>query len=108
MAAMMAVVVGILAVTGSNASVIVLVTVCEALFACIVLAAGFLRDRKFYQQLDLFRNSPENARYLSSILDEPRTLEGSIAYRGLEMCIRDRCASSHPGGSHGMRGERSR
>lgn len=83
MAAMMAVVVGILAVTGSNASVIVLVTVCEALFACIVLAAGFLRDRKFYQQLDLFCNSPENARYLSSILDEPRTLEGSIAYRGL-------------------------
>lgn len=80
---LMAVVAGILAVTGSNASVIVLVTVCEALFACIVLAAGFLRDRKFYQQLDLFCNSPENARYLSSILDEPRTLEGSIAYHGL-------------------------
>lgn len=79
----MAVVAGILAVTGSNASVIVLVTVCEALFACIVLDAGFLRDRKFYQQLDLFCNSPENARYLSSILDEPRTLEGSIAYRAL-------------------------
>ena len=71
----MAVVAGILAVTGSNVSVIVLVTVCEALFACIVLDAGFLRDRKFYQQLDLFCNSPENARYLSSILDEPRTLE---------------------------------
>lgn len=83
MAALMAVVAGILAVTGSNVSVIVLVTVCEALFACIVLDAGFLRDRKFYQQLDLFCNSPENARYLSSILDEPRTLEGSIAYRAL-------------------------
>ena len=83
MAALMAVVAGILVVTGSNVSVIVLVTVCEALFACIVLDAGFLRDRKFYQQLDLFCNSLENARYLSSILDEPRTLEGSIAYRAL-------------------------
>lgn len=41
MAALMAVVAGILVVTGSNVSVIVLVTVCEALFACIVLAAGF-------------------------------------------------------------------
>ena len=44
---------------------------------------GFLRDREFYQQLDLFCDSHENARYLSSILDEPRTLEGSIAYRAL-------------------------
>lgn len=41
MAALMAVVAGILVVTGSNVSVIVLVTVCEALFACIVLDAGF-------------------------------------------------------------------
>lgn len=83
MAALMAVVAGILAVTGSNASVIALISTCEALFACIALACGFLRDREFYQQLDLFCNSPENARYLSSILDEPRTLEGSIAYRAL-------------------------
>lgn len=83
MAALMAVVAGILAVTGSNASAIALVSICEALFACIVLAVGFLRDCKLYQQLDLFCNSPENARYLSSILDEPRTLEGSIAYRAL-------------------------
>lgn len=83
MAALMAVVASTLAVTGSNASVIALVSICEALFACIVLAVGFLRDHKFYQQLDLFCNSPENARYLSSILDEPRTLEGSIAYRAL-------------------------
>lgn len=83
MAALMAVVAGILAVTGSNASAIALVSICEALFACIVLAVGFLRDCKFFQQLDLFCNSPENARYLSSILDEPRTLEGSIAYRAL-------------------------
>ena len=42
-----------------------------------------MRDREFYQQLDLFCDSPENARCLSSILDEPRTLEGSIAYRAL-------------------------
>lgn len=83
MIALMAVVAGILAVAGSNASAIALVSICEALFICIVLAAGFLRDRRFYQQLDLFCNSPENARYLSSILDEPRTLEGSIAYRAL-------------------------
>ena len=83
MAALMAVVAGILAVTGSNASAIALVSICEALFAYIVLAVGFLRYCKFYQQLDLFCNSPENARYLSSILDEPRTLEGSIAYRAL-------------------------
>lgn len=52
-------------------------------FACVALAARFLRDREFYQQLDLFCDSPENARCLSSILDEPRTLEGSIAYRAL-------------------------
>ena len=65
MIALMAVVAGILAVTGSNASAIALVSICEALFICIVLAAGFLRDRRFYQQLDLFCNSPENARYLS-------------------------------------------
>ena len=46
--------------------------------------AGFLHAiAKFYQQLDLFCDSPENARCLSSILDEPRTLEGSIAYRAL-------------------------
>lgn len=83
MAALMAVVAGILAVTGSNGSAIALVSLCEALFAYIVLAVGFLRDREFYQQLDLFCNSPENARYLSSLLDEPRTLEGSIAYRAL-------------------------
>lgn len=83
MAALMAVVAGILAVTRSNASVIALISTCEALFACIALACGFLRDREFYQQLDLFCNSPENARYLSSILDEPRTLEGSITYRAL-------------------------
>ena len=75
MAALMAVVAGILVVTGSNVSVIVLVTVCEALFACIVLDAGFLRDRKFYQQLDLFCNSPENSRYLSSILDDRDYIE---------------------------------
>ena len=81
--ALVAVTAGIMAVTGSNASAIALVSFCEALFACVALAAGFLRDREFYQQLDLFCDSPENARYLSSILDEPRTLEGSIAYRAL-------------------------
>lgn len=81
--ALITVVAGIMAVTGSNASAIALVSLCEALFASAALAAGFLRDREFYQQLDLFCNSPENARYLSSILDEPRTLEGSIAYRAL-------------------------
>ncbi len=81
--ALIAVVAGITAVTGSNASAIALVSLCEALFACVALTAGFLRDREFYQQLDLFCDSPENARYLSSILDEPRTLEGSIAYRAL-------------------------
>ena len=81
--ALIAVVAGIMAVTGSNASAIALVSFCEAAFACAALAAGFLRDREFYQQLNLFCNSPENARYLSSILDEPRTLEGSIAFRAL-------------------------
>ena len=81
--ALIAVVAGIMAVTGSSASAIALVSFCEAAFACAALAAGFLRDREFYQQLDLFCDSPENARYLSSILDEPRTLEGSIAYRAL-------------------------
>lgn len=81
--ALIAVVAGIMAVTGSNASAIALVSFCEAAFASVALAAGFLRDREFYQQLDLFCESPENARYLSSILDEPRTLEGSIAYRAL-------------------------
>lgn len=81
--ALITVVAGIMAVTGSNASAIALVSLCEALFASAALAAGFLRDREFYQQLDLFCDSPENARYLSSILDEPRTLEGSIAYRAL-------------------------
>ncbi|WP_202898169.1 sensor histidine kinase, partial [Senegalimassilia anaerobia] len=81
--ALVAVTAGIMAVTGSNASAIALVSLCEALFACVALAAGFLRDREFYQQLDLFCDSPENARCLSSILDEPRTLEGSIAYRAL-------------------------
>ena len=81
--ALMLVVVGILAVTSSNASVIALVSLCEALFACIVLAVGFSRNREFYQQLDRFCNSPDNARYLSSILDEPRTLEGTLAYRAL-------------------------
>ena len=81
--ALVAVVAGIMAVTGSNASAIALVSLCEALFACVALAAGVLRDREFYQQLDLFCDSPENARCLSSILDEPRTLEGSIAYRAL-------------------------
>ena len=83
--ALIAVVAGITAVTGSNASAIALVSFCEALFACIALAAGFLRDPTFYRQLDLFCDSPDNARYLSSILDEPRTLEGSIAYRALAM-----------------------
>ena len=81
--ALIAVVAGIIAVTGSNASAIALVSLCEALFASAALAGGFLRDREFYQQLDLFCDSPENARYLSSILNEPRTLEGSIAYRAL-------------------------
>lgn len=81
--ALITVVAGIMAVTGSNASAIALVSLCEALFASAALAGGFLRDREFYQQLDLFCDSPENARYLSSILDEPRTLEGSIAYRAL-------------------------
>ena len=81
--ALITVVAGIMAVTGSNASAIALVSLCEALFASAALAAGFLRDREFYQQLDLFCDSPENARYLSSILDEPRTFEGSIAYRAL-------------------------
>ena len=81
--ALVAVTAGIMAVTGSNASAIALVSFCEAAFACVALAAGFLRDREFYQQLDLFCDSPENARCLSSILDEPHTLEGSIAYRAL-------------------------
>ena len=81
--ALVAVTAGIMAVTGSNASAIALVTFCEILFACVALTIEFLRDREFYQQLDLFCESPENARYLSSILDEPRTLEGSIAYRAL-------------------------
>ena len=80
---LIAVVAGIMAVTGSNASAIALVSFCETLFASVALTIGFLRDREFYQQLDLFCDSPENARYLSSILDEPRTLEGSIAYRAL-------------------------
>lgn len=47
------------------------------------LPQGFCAIAEFYQQLDLFCDSPENARCLSSILDEPRTLEGSIAYRAL-------------------------
>ena len=81
--ALIAIVAGVMAVTGSNTSAIALVSLCEALFACVALAAGFLRDREFYQQLDLFCDSPKNARYLSSILDEPHTLEGSIAYRAL-------------------------
>ena len=81
--ALIAIVAGIMAVTGSNASAIALVSLCEALFASVALTIGVLRDREFYQQLDLFCDSPENARYLSSILDEPRTLEGSIAYRAL-------------------------
>ena len=81
--ALVAVTAGIMAVTGSSASAITLVSFCEILFASVALTAGFLRDREFYQQLDLFCDSPENARYLSSILDEPRTLEGSIAYRAL-------------------------
>ena len=81
--ALIAVVASIMAVTGSNASAIALVSFCEAAFACAALGIGLLRDREFYQQLDLFCDSPENARYLSSILDEPRTLEGSIAYRAL-------------------------
>ena len=83
MVALMLVIAGILAVTSSNASAIALVSLCEALFACIALAVGFSRNREFYQQLDHFCNSPDNARYLSSILDEPRTLEGTLAYRAL-------------------------
>ena len=83
MIALMLVVASIMAVTKSNTSSIALVSICEALFACIALAVGFSRDREFYQQLDLFCDSPENARYLSSILDEPRTLEGFVAYRAL-------------------------
>ena len=83
MVALMLVVAGIMVVTSSNASSIALVSICEALFACIVLAVGFSRDREFYQQLNLFCDSPDNARYLSSILDKPHTLEGSIAYRAL-------------------------
>ena len=81
--ALAVVVAGIMTVTGSNASSVALVLICEMLFACVALAVGFLRDREFYQQLDLFCDSPESARYLSSILDEPRTLEGFIAYRAL-------------------------
>ncbi len=81
--ALAVVIAGIMIVTGSNASSVALVLICEVLFACVAFAAGFLRDREFYQQLDLFCDSPENARYLTSILDEPRTLEGSIAYRAL-------------------------
>ncbi len=81
--ALAVVIAGIMVVTGSNASSVALVLVCEALFACAALAAGYLRDREFYQQLSLFCDSPENARFLSSILNEPRTLEGSIAYRAL-------------------------
>ena len=81
--ALAVVVAGIMTVTGSNASSVALVLICEMLFACVALAVGFLRDREFYQQLSLFCDSPENARFLSSILNEPRTLEGSIAYRAL-------------------------
>ena len=81
--ALAVVIAGIMVITGSNASSVALVLVCEALFACAALAAGYLRDREFYQQLSLFCDSPENARFLSSILNEPRTLEGSIAYRAL-------------------------
>ncbi len=81
--ALAVVIAGIMVVTGSNASSVALVLVCEALFACGALAAGYLRDREFYQQLSLFCDSPENARFLSSILNESRTLEGSIAYRAL-------------------------
>ena len=81
--ALAVVIAGIMVVTGSNESSVALVLVCEALFACGALAAGYLRDREFYQQLSLFCDSPENARFLSSILNEPRTLEGSIAYRAL-------------------------
>lgn len=44
--ALVAVTAGIMAVTGSNASAIALVSFCEALFACVALAAGFLRDRE--------------------------------------------------------------
>ena len=81
--ALAVVIAGIMVVTGSNASAVILVSLCEVLFACIALVARYLRDREFYQQLDLFCDSPDNARYLSSILDEPRTLEGSIAYHAL-------------------------
>ena len=81
----------LMAGTGANASASARVSLCEALFACVALAAGFLREREFYQQLDLFCNSPENARCLSSILDEPRTLEGSIAYP--ELAVRGKAAS---------------
>lgn len=83
MVALMLVVASIMVVTSSNASSIALVSICEALFACIALIVGFSRDREFYQQLNLFCDSPDNARYLSSILDKPHTLEGSIAYRAL-------------------------
>ena len=48
MVALMLVVAGIMVVTSSNASSIALVSICEALFACIVLAVGFSRDREFY------------------------------------------------------------
>lgn len=83
MVALMLVVAGIMVVTSSNASSIALISICEALFACITLIVGFSRNREFYQQLNLFCDSPDNARYLSSILDKPHTLEGSIAYRAL-------------------------
>lgn len=71
--ALVAIVAGIMAVTGSNASAIALVSLCEALFACVALAAGFLRDREFYQQLDLFCDSPENAR--SATLSEDFSID---------------------------------
>ena len=71
--ALVAVTAGVMAVTGSNASAIALVSFCEAAFACVALAAGFLRDREFYQQLDLFCDSPENAR--SATLSEDFSIE---------------------------------
>ena len=87
--ALAVVIAGIMIVTGSNASSVALVLICEVLFACVAFAAGFLRDREFYQQLDLFCDSPENARYLTSILDEPRTVQGKAATDELAARSRD-------------------
>ena len=81
--ALIAVVAGIMAVTGSNASAIALVSLCEAAVRlCRACRRGFCAIASSTSSWTCSATRP-NARCLSSILDEPRTLEGSIAYRAL-------------------------